>query len=108
MGREDLLTHIRSYRDETGAAIVLVSHSMEDIAAIADRLLVMSKGRVLLQGTPNEVFSHSDTLLNAGLDIPQIAHIANALRSHGIKLPEAIYTVKQAVDAINGLGGALR
>ncbi len=105
VGREDLLRHIRNYRDETGAAIVIVSHSMEDVAAMADRLLVMSGGRVLLQGTPDEVFSHSETLLDAGLDIPQVAHIANALRARGIKLPDAIYTVKQAVCAITALGG---
>ncbi len=108
VGREDLLRHIRSYRDETGAAIVIVSHSMEDIAATADRLLVMSGGRVLLQGKPSEVFSHSGTLLDAGLDIPQIAHIANALRARGIPLPESIYTVGQAVDAIVSLGGACK
>ena len=105
VGREDLLRHIRAYRDETGAAIVIVSHSMEDVASMADRLLVMSGGRVLLQGTPDEVFSHSEILLDAGLDIPQVAHIANALRARGIQLPDAIYTVKQAVSAITAPGG---
>ena len=105
VGREDLLSHIRKYRDETGAAIVIVSHSMEDIAVTADRLIVMSGGRILLEGTPGEVFSHSDTLLSAGLDIPQVTHIVKALKARGINLPDSIYTVDQAVRAILELGG---
>lgn len=104
-GREDLLAHIRNYRDTTGAAIVIVSHSMEDIAATADRLIVMSGGKVILSGTPNEVFSHSDELISAGLDLPQITHIVNALRKRGIELESSIYTVEQAVKAILHLGG---
>ncbi len=105
IGREDLLAHIRNYRDTTGAAIVIVSHSMEDIAATADRLIVMSGGKIILSGTPNEVFSHSDELVSAGLDLPQITHIVNALKKRGIELNGSIYTVKQAVKAILDLGG---
>lgn len=105
IGREDLLSHIRNYRDTTGAAIVIVSHSMEDIAATADRLIVMSAGKIILSGTPNEVFSHSDELVSAGLDLPQITHIVNALKNRGIELNGSIYTVEQAVKAILDLGG---
>ncbi len=105
VGREDLLAHIQNYRDKTNAAIVIVSHSMEDIAVTADRLIVMSGGRILLKGTPSEVFSHSDEIISAGLDIPQITYIINALNKRGLKLPGSIYTVEQAVNAIISLGG---
>ena len=104
-GREDLLEAIKKYRDTTGAAIVIVSHSMEDIAAIADRLVVMNRGEMLLCGTPADVFSKYDTLISAGLDLPQITHIVNHLKKCGIPLPDGIYTVEQAVDAISKLGG---
>ena len=106
VGREDLLAHIRKYRDEVGAAVVIVSHSMEDIAAIADRLIVMNGGEIMLSGTPSEVFSHSDKLIEAGLDLPQITHITNELKRRGLSLPDSIYTVEQAVSAIVGLRGA--
>ena len=105
VGREDLLSHIQRYRKETNAAVVIVSHSMEDIAAIADRLIVMNSGSVMLSGTPSEVFSHSEELIAAGLDLPQITHIANALRARGFSLPDSIYTVEQAVSAILALRG---
>jgi len=105
VGREDLLAHIQNYRDKTNAAIVIVSHSMEDIAVTADRLIVMSGGRILLKGTPSKVFSHSDEIISAGLDIPQITYIINALNKRGLKLPGSIYTVEQAVNAIISLGG---
>ncbi len=106
LGREDLLNALRIYRDEMQAAVIIVSHSMEDIASLADRLIVMKDGSIMLSGAPDEVFSHSEKLISAGLDLPQITHIANALRSRNIQLPEAIYTVDQAVSAILSLGGA--
>lgn len=105
IGREDLLTHISRYREETNAAIVIVSHSMEDIASIADRLIVMKGGNIMLSGTPSEVFSHSDELIRAGLDLPQVTHIVNALKSRGLSLPDSVYTVEQAVSAILALRG---
>ena len=105
VGREDLLAHIRNYRDVTGAAIIIVSHSMEDIASVADRVIVMSHGKMLLSGTPSEVFSHSDEILSAGLDLPQITHIVNTLRKQGFNLPKSVYTIEQAVTAILNLGG---
>ncbi|MBQ5777294.1 MAG: energy-coupling factor transporter ATPase [Oscillospiraceae bacterium] len=106
VGRIELLDAIRTYRNEKNAAIVIVSHSMEDIASLADRLIVMKGGHIMLSGTPDEVFSHSDELIKAGLDIPQITHITNALRKRGIALPESVYTVDRAVSAILSLGGA--
>ena len=108
VGREDLLAHIRAYRDETGAAIVIVSHSMEDIASIADRLIVMNDGKIMLSGTTQEVFSHSKELLSAGLDLPQITHIMNALKQKGLNLPDSVYTVEQAVSAILEARGGIK
>ena len=105
VGREDLLYHIKKYRDATGAAVIIVTHSMEDIARHADKLLVMNGGEIMLYGTPDEVFSHSEELLNAGLDLPQITHIIKALKARGISLPDSVYTVSQAVDAILSTGG---
>ncbi|MBR3847839.1 MAG: energy-coupling factor transporter ATPase [Oscillospiraceae bacterium] len=105
IGREDLLAHISRYREETNAAIVIVSHSMEDIASIADRLIVMNSGSIMLSGTPSEVFSHSDELLSAGLDLPQVTHIINELKSRGLSLPGSVYTVEQAVSALLELRG---
>ncbi len=105
LGRDNILSQIHDYRERTGAAIVIVTHSMDDIACVADRLAVMSGGRLILTGTAAEVFSHTDELIGAGLDIPQIAHIANALRERGLDLPPSIYTVRQATDAILHLGG---
>ena len=105
IGREDLLDHIKKYRDTTGAAIVIVSHSMEDIATIADRLLVMNHGAIMLCDSPANVFSKYDTLISAGLDLPQITHIINNLKKRGLDLPDGIYTIPQAVDAISRLRG---
>ncbi len=103
VGREDLLNQIKKYRDTSGAAIVIVSHSMEDIASVADRLLVMNHGEMMLCGSPAEVFAKYDTLISAGLDLPQITHIMNNLKKHGFDFPDGIYTVDQAVDAISRL-----
>ncbi len=104
-GRNDLLAHIRKYRDTSNAAIVIVSHSMEDVAVTADRLIVMCGGEILLSGTPSEVFASSTTLLSAGLDIPQVTRIINSLRKSYPELPASIYTVEQAVEAITSLKG---
>ena len=90
---------------ETDMTVILVSHSMEDIATIADKLLVMNHGEIMLYGTPAEVFSKYDTLLSAGLDLPQITHIINTLKTHGFDLPDGIFTIEQAVEAITRLGG---
>ncbi len=105
LGRDDLLRQLMKYRNSTGAAIVIVSHSMEDIASVSDKLLVMSKGEAFMYGTPSEIFSHSEELLAAGLDLPQITHVANRLKEKGIKLSDSIYTVREAVAELTKLGG---
>ena len=105
IGRNSILSQLQDYRKRTGAAIVIVTHSMEDIATVADRLAVMSHGSIILTGSTSDVFSHTDELIAAGLDIPQIAHIANELRHRGLPLPASIFTVKQAAEALIALGG---
>ena len=71
-GRDEILTQIQDYHARSGATILIVSHSMEDIARMADRLLVMNRAHVMLCGTPREVFAHADEIVEAGLDIPEI------------------------------------
>ncbi len=96
MGREDILGEIRDYHRKTGCTILLVSHSMEDVAKCAGKLLVMNKGRVFDYGDTSSVFRRSDELEAIGLAVPQITKICNELRKRGIPLDDNIYTVKEA------------
>lgn len=93
VGRETLMENIRAYHRERGKTILLVSHSMDEIARNVDRILVMKSARILLDGTPPEVFSRPEELLSAGLDIPHAARIALALRRRGLDIPPDVYTV---------------
>ncbi len=103
--RKDLLAKLRIYKEASGAAIVIISHSMDEAAEVADRLAVMNKGRIMLCGTPSDVFSHSNMITETGLDLPQITHIAKAIRSLGVMIPESVYTTEQAVSAVLNLRG---
>ncbi len=107
-GREELLAHIRAYHKERGNTVVLVSHSMEEIARNVDRIIVLSDSRVLLSGTPHEVFAQGETLTRAGLDVPEVTRIAMALRAQGIGVDAGVYTVQELADALLALrkGGA--
>ena len=107
-GREELLAHIRAYHRERGNTVVLVSHSMEEIARSADRIVVLSHGKTLMSGTPHEVFSRGDELLRAGLDVPQATRIAMELRRRGLPIDPAVYTVEELCEALLALrkGGA--
>ncbi len=99
-GRADILGYLRRYRDGSGATVILVSHSMEDMAQYCDRVTVMSRGRIFLSGTVGEVFSESESLSSVGLDIPQVMKIAEELRRRGIALDGRLYTVDGVRDAI--------
>ena len=99
-GREQLLEQIRAYHQEKEKTVVLVSHSMDDIAAYAQRILVLDHGKILLSGTPGEVFSQGAQLLQAGLDVPQAARIAMELRRLGVPVPEDIYTLEALKEAL--------
>ena len=83
-GREELLAHIRAYHKERGNTVVLVSHSMDEIAQNVDRIAVLSDAHVLMSGTPREVFARADELVAAGLDVPQVTRVAMALRAKGV------------------------
>lgn len=99
-GRDEILAQIQDYHARSGATILIVSHSMEDIARMADRLLVMNRAHVMLCGTPREVFAHADEIVEAGLDIPEITKVIRELNHRGIELDPSIYTVEDAVRAI--------
>ena len=102
-GREDIFACIRRYHAEHGTTILFVTHSMEDAAKMASRILVMDRGELILDGTPEEVFRRSDLLLRSGLDIPQVTQVVRTLREKGVDIDSAIYTVDQAVAAIKKL-----
>lgn len=91
-----ILSSIRNLRDETGMTVILVSHSMEDIANNAERIIVMNKGRLAMDGTKEEVFSRMEELEKIGLGIPAVSKVILNLRKKGYNLPENIYTVSQA------------
>ena len=102
-GCAGILANIMDYRRETGSTVLVVTHSMDDAARIADRLVVFHEGTIAMDGTPDEVFSHPAELTEMGLDVPQPAAIAQALRERGAVLPESIYTLEQLKAAVERL-----
>lgn len=103
MGRDVLLSQIKAYHKARNNTVLLVSHSMEDIADIADRVLVMCEGDCAMFDDTHKVFSRSDELEKMGLRVPQITKITTELRRRGIPLSEGILTVSQAFDEIREL-----
>lgn len=99
-GREEILRNIQEYHRITGSTILLVTHSMEDIARIAERLIVFDSGTVVLDGTAEEVFSQAERLQQIGLAVPDSTSIAIRLREHGIPIAEGIYTTEKLVEAV--------
>lgn len=102
-GCAGILRNIAAYRKATGATVILVSHSMEDIARIAERLIVFDNGRVVMDGTPSEVFSRPEELRRIGLDVPAAADVAARLRALGVPVLPGCYTVERLRDAILAL-----
>ena len=100
--RESLFKNIEEYRRATGSTVVLVTHSMDDVARIADRLVVMNRGKVVMDGTPQEVFSRPEELLEIGLTVPAATLIAMELRKRGIDIPDAIYTTSYPSKVLLG------
>lgn len=105
MGREEIFAGLARYRAESGATVVVVSHSMEDMARYCDRLVVMNDGKILLRGTQSEVFGRADELQSIGLGVPDITKLCALLRAGGMPLPDDIYTVETATAAIAPLLG---
>lgn len=99
-GRESILQNIIDYREQSGSTVILVTHNMEEIARIAERLIVFRDAGIALDGTPAEVFAHADELDDMGLSVPEITLIAARLRELGVALPESIYTLEQMMGAL--------
>lgn len=99
-GKNEILSQIKLLHEERRLTIILVSHSMEDIAKLVDRIIVMNEGTIALTGTPKEVFSHGELLEGMGLDIPHIAKLMHGLRARGMDVPDNIYTIEEAKEAI--------
>ena len=99
-GREDILREIRRYHKETGRTVLLVSHSMEDMANCAEKILVMNAGKVFCYDTVENVFQQAKALQEIGLAVPQITRVCMQLREQGIPLSDDIYTVEAAYQQI--------
>ena len=104
-GRDVILDGIFKYREKTGATVVIVSHSMEDMARLCDDIIVLSHGEVVLNGTRDEVFKESQMLEKIGLAVPQITLLMHELNARGIKVNNGIYTEEEAVKEIATLLG---
>ncbi len=102
-GRDTILRLIRDYRDNTGSTVMIVSHSMEDVAKIATKVLVMNRATVMSYDTVPETYRHAEELLSVGLDVPQITKIFMELKRRGLPVRDDVYTVEQAVVEIDRL-----
>ena len=103
-GREEILNNICAYREAKNATIMMVSHSMSDTARLADRLLVMNGAKLAMDGTPDEIFSHAQELMDMGLDIPEITRVFLKLQQMGLCVPQ-VYTQQQALKVLTALKG---
>ena len=99
-GRDTILSQIRDYHEKTGITVLLVSHSMEDIAKYANRVLVMSHAKLVMYDTVEKVFGHAQELLELGLSVPQVTQIFLKLRQMGLDIPTDVYTIPYAVKTI--------
>ena len=108
VGRAEILGNIEAYRKAKNATIMMVSHSMEDVARLTDRLLVMNGSQLAMDATPAEVFTHAEELVDMGLNIPQVTQVFLHLRKMGLDV-ENVYTIDQAVAALKRIkGGAAK
>lgn len=108
-GRENLMANIRDYHRNKNKTIILVSHSMDEIAQNVDRILVLKSAHVLMSGAPAEVFARAEELITAGLDVPQVTRIAMALKARGVEIDPAVYMVEALERELLALrkGGAV-
>lgn len=106
-GRDEILALIRRLHEEQGTTVVMVSHSMDDVAALVDRVIVMNKGGIAMDGTPREVFQRGEELRAMGLDVPEAAQLAARLREKGFDVPADAYLPEELLQAIRRIvGGA--
>ena len=101
VGVESILGNIRDYHDANGATIILVSHSMEEMARTVDRLVVVNDGKIPFSGVPREVFAHGAELEEMGLGVPQMTRVFTRLRAMGADVDASVYTIEQAKAAIH-------
>ena len=106
VGRAEILGNIEAYRRARNATIMMVSHSMEDVARLTDRLLVMNGSKLAMDGTPAEVFTHAEELVSMGLNIPQVTQVFLHLKKMGLDVAN-VYTIEQAVSEIKRLRGGM-
>lgn len=104
-GRKDILNLISKLQKEQGITVILVSHSMEDVAEYVDRIMVINKGSIELDGTPKEVFAHEDKLTECGLSVPKVTGAMLLLRKNGIPVRTDVITVDEAVEEIKRVYG---
>jgi len=104
-GRRSLLENIRAYHQQTGATVVMVSHSMDEVAENVDRIIVLANAGVVMSGTPHEVFSRAQELLDVGLNVPQVTQVAMELARQGVGIDPAVYTVADLRHALCALRG---
>ena len=104
VGRSEILGNIEAYRKAKNATVMMVSHSMEDVARLTDRLLVLCGSRLAMDGTPEQVFSRASELIEMGLNIPQVTQVFLRLREMGLDVPN-VYTIEQAVSALKRVHG---
>lgn len=105
-GRAEILGNIDRYRREMNATIMMVSHSMEDVARMTDRLLVLCGSRIAMDGTPADVFARAEELVEMGLNIPQVTQVFLSLKKMGVDV-DNVYTMDQAVEALKRLKGGI-
>ena len=106
VGCRQILSNILSYREKTGATVIVISHNMDDVARLAERILVFNHGRIVMDGAPDTVFADPARLIDIGLSVPHATEIAMELRARGVALPDAIYTHSQLKAAILAAKGA--
>ena len=99
-GRDEILSEIKSIHENRKMTVILVSHSMEDVAKIAERIIVFDKGKVFLDGEPREIFRNEDKLLGVGLGIPQITSLMRTLKKKGLDINEDAITVEEAKESL--------
>lgn len=102
-GREFILSEIKAYHESTGATVILVSHSMEDVARFASHVLIMNHSKVAMYGKTRDIFKRVDELCEIGLEVPQISRVFAKLREKGYNVPESVLTVSEAKEAVLNL-----
>ncbi len=102
-GKKEILRLIQQYHQQNNATIIMISHNMDDIAEVADRVIVMNKGKKVLDGTPNEVFSQQDKILSIGLGLPTVSQVVRELNKRGKNIPTSICRCNELVEYIKGV-----